>query len=68
MQSFAKREIEWAAEAVAGIAGQMERYAGLETTADINRGLSMLRAEQLRSIAGRLAKAAAAGDKRIAIR
>ena len=68
MQSFKKREIEWAAEAVAGIAGQMERYAGLDTTAGINRGLSILRAEQLRSIAGKLAKAAANGDKRIAIR
>lgn len=68
MQSFKKREIEWAADAIAGVAGQMENYAGLETTADINRGLSILRAEQLRSIAGRLAKAAADGDKRIAIR
>ena len=68
MQSFTKREIEWTAEAAAGIAGQMERYAGLETTADINRCLSMLRAEQLRNIAERLAKAAADGDKRIAIR
>lgn len=68
MQSFTKRELEWTAEAVAGIAGQMEHYAGLETTAGINRGLSILRSEQFRSIAERLAKAAADGDKRIAIR
>ena len=67
MQSFRKREIEWAAEAVAGIAKQLAYSAEIAET-DIARGLSRLRSEQLRSIAERLAKAAADGDKRIAIR
>ena len=67
MQTFTKTEIGWAVEAIAGIAGQMERHAETAET-DIVRGLSRLRSEQLHSIAERLAKAAADGDKRIAIR
>ena len=67
MQSFRKREIEWAAEAAAGIAKQLA-YSAETAGTDIVRGLSRLRSEQLRSIAERLAKAAADGDKRIAIR
>ena len=67
MHSFTKIEIEWTAEAAAGIAKQMAYSAEIAET-DIARGLNRLRSEQLRSIAERLAKAAADGDKRIAIR
>ena len=67
MQSFTKREIEWTAEAVAGIAKQLA-YSGETAEADIVRGLSRLRSEQLQSISERLTAAAANNDKRIAIR
>ena len=67
MQSFSKREIEWAAQAISEAAGQME-IASEAAATRIERGLARLRAEQFQVIAGKLAQAAAAGDKRIAIR
>ena len=67
MQSFARKEIEWASDAISDVAGQLEHVAGTAET-QAERGLSALRSEQFRSIAERLAKAAADGDKRIAIR
>lgn len=68
MQSFARKEIEWAADAIAEAAKQLKHAAGMEAASQIERGLSALRSEQFQSISEKLAKAAANGDKRIAIR
>ena len=68
MQSFSRQEIAWAAREMFDKAGLLERTGETADATDIERGLSMLRAEQFRSIAERLAKAAAGGDKRIAVR
>ena len=67
MQSFTKIELEWTAQELEKAARRLERYGAMSAT-DVERGLSSLRAEQLRSIAEKLAKAAADGDKRISIR
>ena len=66
MQSFTKIEIQLTADTLTTVAEQLERDTGTAET-QIERGLSALRSEQLKSIAGKLA-AAADGDKRIAIR
>ena len=68
MQSFSRQEIAWAAREMANKAKLLERTGGTADATDIERGLYQLRAEQFRSIAERLAKAAADGDKRIAVR
>ena len=68
MQSFSRQEIAWADREMSDKAGLLERTGGKADATDIERGLHRLRAEQFRSIAERLAKAAADGDKRIAVR
>ena len=68
MQSFTKIEIGWIAEEMSDKAVLLENFGEASDTPDIERGLYRLRAEQFRSIAGKLAAAAADGDKRIAIR
>ena len=68
MQSFTKQEIAWTAQEMDNKAGILEHIGETADTTDIERGLYRLRAEQFRSIAGKLAKAAADGDKRIAVR
>lgn len=68
VQSFSRQEIAWAAREMSDKAGLLERTDGTADATDIERGLSRLRAEQFRSIAERFAKAAADGDKRIAVR
>ena len=68
MQSFSRQEIAWTAQEMANKAELLECTGETADATDIERGLYQLRAEQFRSIAERLAKAAADGDKRIAIR
>lgn len=68
MQSFDRKEIEWAAKALAEDADRLERIGAMGAATDAERELCLLRAEQYRSIAERLAAAAANGDRRIAIR
>lgn len=66
MQTFTKRELECAADAVAGIAKQLT-YTNKTAVSNMERSLSRLRAEQLQSISDRLIAAVANGDKQIAI-
>ena len=67
MQSFARQEIVWAAQEISRTSDRLKQAA--ETaTAEIERGLCLLRAEQLHSIAERLSAAAENGDRRIAVR
>lgn len=68
MQFLYKAELAWTAKALAEKADQLKRFSEMAATTDIERGSYQLRAEQLQSIAERLAAAAAGGDKRIAIR
>ena len=68
MQSFTRKEIEWTAREMADKAGEMERIGEAGGATEIERGLARLRAEQYAAIADKLARAAADGDKRIAIR
>lgn len=66
MQSFSTKEIEWAAQAVDEEANRLRRAT--ETAPAAERVPYLLRAEQLRTIAKKLATAAANGNRRIAIR
>ena len=68
MQSFTRKEIEWTAQEIARTAGQLQHTGEKPAVTEIERGLCRLRSEQFRSIAERLAAAAAGGDRRIAIR
>ena len=68
MQFLYKAELAWTAKALAEKADRLKRLSGMEAATDIERGSYQLRAEQLQSIADRLAAAVEAGDKRIAIR
>lgn len=68
MQSFTKQEIAWAAQEMDDKAGILEHICETADATDMERAWFRLRSEQFRSIAERLAKAAASGDKRIAIR
>jgi len=68
MQSFTKQEIAWTAQEMDRRAGLLEHIGETVDATDIERGLYRLRAEQFRSIAGKLAAVAANGDKQIAIR
>ena len=68
MQFLYKAELAWTAKVLTETAGQLRRMSEMEETADIKRGACRLRAEQLQSIAERLAAAVTNGDKRIAIR
>lgn len=68
MQSFSRQEIAWATQEMSNKAGILEHIGETADASGIERGLHRLRSEQFRSIAERLAAAAANGDKRIAIR
>ncbi len=68
MQVLYRTELAWTAQALTEKADQLKRLSEMEATTDIERGSYQLRAEQLQSIAERLAAAVANGDKRIAIR
>ena len=67
MQSFARQEIVWAAKEMFEASDRLKQAAKM-ATAEIERGLCLLRAEQLHSIAERLFAAAKNGDRRIAVR
>ena len=68
MQVLYKAELAWTAKALTDTAERLERTGDTDGTPDIGRAACLLRAEQLRSIAKRLASAVENGDKRIAIR
>ena len=68
MQMLYRTELAWTAKALTEKADQLKRLSGMAEATDIERGSYQLRAEQLQSIAERLAAAATDGDKRIAIR
>lgn len=67
MQSFARQEIVWAAKEMFEASDRLKQAAKMATV-EIERGLCLLRAEQLHSIAERLTAAAENGDRRIAVR
>lgn len=68
MQILYKAEIAWTVQALTEKADRLKRLSGMEAATDIERGSYQLRAEQLQSIAERLAAAVTDGDKRITIR
>ena len=68
MQTFTKIEIGWIAQEMSSKAGILNHIGEASDATDAERAWYRLRSEQFRSIAGRLAKTAADGDKRIAIR
>ena len=68
MQSFTKIEIRWIAQEMSDKAGILDHIGEASDATDAERAWYRLRSEQFRSIAERLAKSAADGDKRIAIR
>lgn len=68
MQFLYRTEIAWTAQALTEKANQLKHISDMAAATDIERGSCQLRAEQLQSIAERLAAAVAGGDKRIAIR
>ena len=68
MQILYKAEIAWTAKALTEKADQLKRIGSMSAATDIESGSCQLRAEQLQSIAERLAAAVTNGDKRIAIR
>ena len=68
MQFLYKTEIAWTAKALMETAEHLKGISEMDTTAAIERGACLLRAEQLQSIAERLTAAVTNGDKRIAIR
>ncbi len=68
MQFLYKTELAWTAAALTEKADQLKCLGGIKEATDIERGSCRLRAEQLQSIAERLAAAVTDGDKRIAIR
>ena len=68
MQTFTKIEIGWIAQEMSSKAGILNHIGEASDATDAERAWYRLRSEQFRSIAGRLAKTAADGDKLIAIR
>lgn len=68
MQSFNRKEVEWTSKALIEDAERLERISAMKEVTDAERELYLLRAEQYRSIADRLAKTAASKDRRIEIR
>ena len=68
MQSFTKIEIRWIAQEMSDKAGILDHIGEESDATDAERAWYRLRSEQFRGIAERLAKSAADGDKRIAIR
>ena len=68
MQSFTTVELAWLSKEMKKLASQHENISQMAAATNAERALYHLRAEQLSSIADRLAKAIENGDRRIEIR
>ena len=67
MRVLCRSEIAWTVQALIEKADQLKRISEMETATDIEHGSCQPSAEQLRSIAERLAAAVADGERQIAI-